>query len=154
MKRSINEVESVAFKAARGAGVPLGHAEDFARAVAMLAMTRPQDLWCVTQALDNGEIMQVPLAIDALRCGQAEVPLTGTPLVQAYVDRAALDYGMPMEWTGTVLRNGGQLPAPKATPTNVPLNVWDTLLGYAQRTYVPATEASRAGAGAGAIDND
>lgn len=152
--RSIYEIEAVAFKAARGAGVPLGHAEDFARAVAMLAMTRPQDLWCVTQALDSGEVMQVPLAIDALRCGQDAVRLTGTPLIQAYLDRAALDCGTPMEWSGGMVRYGGVLPVPKIVPTDVPPDVWDTLLGYAQRTYVPATEASRAGAGAGAIDND
>ena len=45
---------------------------------------------------------------------------------------------------------------PKATSrAQVPRVVWDRLSTYAQRTYAPATNASRlAGAGAGLSDND
>ena len=43
---------------------------------------------------------------------------------------------------------------PRAAPRPVPLAVWRGLDRFAFRTYVPASEASRAGAGAGTTDND
>jgi len=42
----------------------------------------------------------------------------------------------------------------EAAPRRVPLAVWQGLDRLAFRTYVPASEASRAGAGAGTTDND
>lgn len=154
MKRSINEIEALAFKAARGADVPLGHAEDFARAVGMLAMTQPDKLDCVTDALRSEEVVAVPLAIDALRCGAERVPLSGSPLIAGYLDRATLDFGVLIQWDGANISLGGNVPRPTKGPVAVPDQVWAALEAFAQKTYVPATAASRAGAGAGAIDND
>lgn len=37
---------------------------------------------------------------------------------------------------------------------DIDAGIWSTLAQFAHRTYVPATEASRAGAGAGTTDND
>lgn len=46
------------------------------------------------------------------------------------------------------------LPQPQAVSRPIDASVWMTLDRFAHRTYVPASEASRAGAGAGATDND
>ena len=43
---------------------------------------------------------------------------------------------------------------PGAEPLRVPVEVWRALDRFAHRTYAPATEASRAGAGSGVRDND
>lgn len=154
MKRSVTEIEAMALKAARGAGVPLGHAEDFARAVAMLAMIKPQALGEVPGALQGDLVLKAPLAIDALRCGAKAVPLPDHVLVAGYLARAAADFDMPFEYVSGVARRGGAMPAPRLGPVDVPDMVWGALDKLAQKTYVPATAASRAGAGAGSIDND
>ena len=49
---------------------------------------------------------------------------------------------------------GAALRRAMAAPRRVPLSVWQGLDRLAFRTYVPASAASRAGAGAGTTDND
>ena len=131
--RARNEVEAMALKAARGAGAPLGHAEDFARAAGAMAMADAAALDSLSNALDGpfevdasgiplrlvGPCMMVmPLAIDALRSGEAEVLLPGAhppALVQAYIRVAAQDFDIALEISGEKLRLGAVQP-PAALP--------------------------------------
>ena len=173
--RARNEVEAMALKAARGAGAPLGHAEDFARAAGAMAMADAAALDSLSNALDGpfevdasgiplrlvGPCMMVmPLAIDALRSGEAEVLLPGAhppALVQAYIRVAAQDFDIALEISGEKLRLGAVQP-PAALPAKavaVPDAIWRIWDALAAKTYVPETESSRlAGAGAGLTDND
>ncbi len=175
MKRARNEIEGMALKAARGAGVPLGHAEDFARAIGTLAMTAPGEISKLTNVLsglfdvassddpltlDGPILMCAPLAIDALRAGECTVTLRRTEpeaLLNAYLRNAMQDYDLYVKHSGgvlTALPAGDPAPLPTA-PINIPDHIWQEWEALAAKTYVPETEESRlAGAGAGLTDND
>ena len=73
------------------------------------------------------------------------------------VDVSALKNGLPEAAAGTLSYQAG--PAVSTAVlyhhTDTDLSVWEALEARANRTYVPATEASRQkGAGAGLVDND
>ncbi len=173
--RSRNEVEGMVLKAARGAGVPLGHAEDFARAVGILAMCNPEALPSLLNALDGPFevtiseapltltgplIMCAPMAIDALRAGEPEVVLANvTPpeLLDAYLQNAAQDYDLHVKNDNGHLTQSAkpQTPDIPVRTVTVPDALWLVWETHAEKTYVPETESSRlAGAGAGLTDND
>ena len=179
MIRSHNEIVAMALKAARGAGVPFGLAEDFARAVGVLALSAPQDLACVGTALGSsfadlsisgGEalviapapvIMAAPMAIDALRSGTVKVVLQDVdalPLLRSYLSVVQEDFDLTLTLGAdgeTITAGGDAWPLYAPQPVEVDADVWAAWNMLAARTYVPATEASRlAGAGAGLTDND
>ncbi len=172
MKRSRNEIEGMALKAARGAGVPLGHAEDFARAAGVMAMQDETTLLSLVNALDgpfdvtttddplqfHGPLVMVaPLAIDALRSGTQRVVLNDDgPALTAYLHLVAQDTDMSVKNEGGVLTlGGGEVPRIPIRSVTVPDAVWTVWEALAARTYVPETDASRlSGAGAGLTDND
>ncbi len=138
MRRSVGELRAELLKAGRGAGLPLGVAEDLAMAASWM------DVAAVTELVD---FLASPEGLSQL------VDLAG-----------ALDLrsvGSPVEGTGAVWRalcacqDGAAAVALEAMPEAL----WARLAQYSARTYVPETELSRArgagaGAGAGNIDND
>ena len=169
MRLSGNEIAALAVKAARGAGLPLGHAEDM-RAAAVLLAARG-DLAVMAAALDgdqkvprydDGRIegaraaMVGPIAIDLVRCGAEILTQVDAPdLVRALAEAAG---GVEVTVQGDNLRlkpaNRAAAALPEG-PFEVSPEVIEALNIFAARTYVPASEASRlAGAGAGLSDND
>lgn len=183
MMRSANEATGVTLKAARGAGVPLGHAEDFSRAASHLiwlgdvALTEAVDALAgphepvVYQVADGkmtilqaNPLMALPVAIDAILTGMTKVVLKKTDallLAKAYLHVAASERGIVLQ---AQLHDGDIIITPAShdavfadTPGAVDISpeVWSRFERLAALTYVPASEASRrAGAGAGLTDND
>ena len=139
MIRSANEIAGLVAKAARGAGLPLGLAEDLATAIpehvsgpveaALAALSRhladPRALSAHVAALDRAEVTGIPL------------PVQGCPCLDAL----------------SAARSTGATAAARAC--DVTDEGWRALEAFAARTLVPASDASRrAGAGAGLTDND
>lgn len=129
-------------KAARGAGVPLGLAEDLSVAVPFLI--RNDGLNEIISFFSGGSLSGLVDAVadlDARECGH-----TGAkPVVIA-----------PEVYTALAAARGlnDDLEAVSGAQ-DIPATLWSQLNVFAKRTYVPASEASRlAGAGAGLIDND
>ena len=165
MSWSANEVQALATKAARGAGAPAGQAAAFGRAAVchLTGARAPDDLATALDALPEGPILAIPLALTALVEQATGDVVTGVlpsecpALAQSYVD--ALPYVQTARGTANGLEVSLQLttPAPRAPLRR--LNLPDTLAALmtelAARTFVPESEASRlAGAGAGLTDND
>jgi len=177
MIRSHNEVVAMAIKAARGAGIPFGHAEDFGPVVAYLAVTFPNDLDCLqsvlrttyaplvmtqnddTVTINNAQaVIAGPVALDALRAGAAVVQLCDVDapaLAKAYFNRAGafhcVDDGKALRIT-TVAKTETEY---VVQAIDMPGAIWTMLSHFAAKTYVPASDASRLmGAGAGLTDND
>lgn len=170
---SLNEVAGLVQKAARGAGVPLGQAEDLARTAFYLAGIG-SDLHPITLALqepmppvdirwDNrtmtvisGPVVLVgPIVRDAFAMGYETATLADmahAPLVAAYL---AAD-GVAQAWAGlTISRSETEILPVKYKHVSVPDSDWAIWNALAARTYVPESDASRlAGAGAGLTDND
>ncbi|MEL6913898.1 MAG: hypothetical protein AAFP13_05320 [Pseudomonadota bacterium] len=174
-----SELHALLLRAARGAGVPQSHGEDLARAVAAHGGSRAVSAACRAlgrrwrvpgYALDGNTVIFpraravecLPVAIDALQADveAAELADIDEPdLVAPFVAQAArvgrANLAMRASETGVVLEHGREAaPAPRQGRVEVAAEVHDLLSRFAARTYVAATAASRAGAGAGAIDND
>ena len=155
---SVAELQANLMKAARGLGLPLGIAEDIAGAAPfVLAADDPNEtLAQLLGQMGNGQIVDIVTAIDqALNEGSAEVEGT----LAAHVLVASAGYKAQHL---LVMKNGwidaqGTMMITRAHPSRKVIDdgLWSTLEGFAARTYVPATEASRLkGAGAGLTDND
>lgn len=181
MKLSLSEVEALARKAMRGAGASWGHAEEAGKAVRWLAargLPGPRHLahlleqwpgegvqgdriggWhgatgrlCPIRAgclLQDHAGLEGP---DQARFHQVVVPDLMLPFAAAS--------GMPLDAprgdiADIVARRGPQAPAPEtATVCPVDPATHQALESWAARTYVPASDASRAGAGSTLSDND
>lgn len=152
MTLSRNEVQALVLKAARGGGLALGHAEDLATAVAYLDLTTLKTCPC---SGDAPSALRLPMAIDAVLCGEGAQPVQAEDsLIAAYVS-AAQAAGCDVIQSGQSIDQG-----PRGTPQtqkrqSLPQALLDHLHELASRTLVPETENSRlAGAGAGLTDND
>lgn len=179
MMRSLNEISGMVLKAARGAGVPLGHCEDLAAAAGYIAATDPEALGifgavfgashgiptCTSQGdtttISSGSVaIAGPLAVDAIGAGARDVRLcnvSAPTLVFALF--AVRGFAVSHRFEGADLivttTSDAAPPAPVVGPAVVSDQLWQTLADFAAKTYVPASEASRmAGAGAGLTDND
>ena len=165
MMRSLNEISGMVLKAARGAGVPLGHCEDLAAAAGYIAATDPGALGVFATIL--GASHDVPTCTshgDTTTISTGSVAMAGRlcnvsapTLVFALfaVRRCAVAH----RFDGTDLivtkTPGAAPPAPIVGPAVVSGQLWQILADFAAKTYVPASEVSRmAGAGAGLTDND
>ena len=179
MKRSLNEIGGMVLKAARGAGIPLGHCDDMAIAAIYLAATDPIRLDCVIDALsgehapcsivvDNDEAciqgaraaMAGPAAVDAINAGLRTVvfrDLDAPRIVLALIAAHRLRVDHRFEG-GDLIVNAlaGNAPMPPGHGhITVSAALWNGLGAFAANTYVPASDASRrAGAGANLNDND
>jgi hypothetical protein len=170
---ALSEVEGMVEKAARGAGIPLGHAQDLGRVASYLAATGSQ-VTPITDALQenpsqvdviwgHAEITVVtgpaamigPIIRDAFDMGFEKATLadiTQAPLVAAFLAAN----GMAQKWTGPVVSmSDTSVLKPKCKHVMIPMDDWQVWNDLAAKTYVPQSKASRlAGAGAGLTDND
>lgn len=183
---SYNEVQTLARKAACGAGLPHGVAEDVGQAAVWLSARGVDAVAVVVDALGSpAEVLGAQSAIDALCCGEAaeiafedlscRLMLIGLAGAAAAVTEMNLalcyDGGVeplalvakPADLAATALSlrlhppADGAAPASRGSPRPAATDAtaYAAALGLAARTYVPASELSRArGAGAGTTDND
>ncbi|MEP5151561.1 DUF3726 domain-containing protein [Planktotalea sp.] len=145
--RSSNEISGMVLKAARGAGMPLGCAEDLARIAPLLAKDN-------TLSLIVG-LLKVPLDRPVLEEGSLR---RGHPVLTAIASldlaAAGIEARVEDEIDASLAQMMQQVEIP-AGPFEVDTAVWDRLNAFAAKMLVPETEASRlAGAGAGLTDND
>lgn len=171
MSWSINEIQTLAAKAARGAGFPAAQADRFGRAaVVHLAMGGDEnDLLSALDDPDNSPILRLPLlADDILRAAEFmgdALSLSLQPgdeaLAPAYAQSLHITIaGCSVEMSGEVpqltLTLGQGTSAPNM-PARIDLSdqARERLLTLGKNTEVPETEESRLhGAGAGLTDND
>lgn len=170
---ALNEVEAMVEKAARGAGIPLGHAQDLGRVASYLAATGSQ-VAPITKALEepqtpidivwgDAEITVVagsaamigPILRDAFNMGFEKATLADiahAPLIAAFLASG----GIAQKWSGPVISvSDTSVLKPKCQHVTIPASDWKFWSALAAKTYVPQSEASRlAGAGAGLTDND
>lgn len=162
MIRSRNEIGGIVHKAARGAGWPLGLAEDVAAAMDFCADPVPA-LRAIAGYLRQGpgEVLATITTLDALQAGligQADLP--NDPILLALAQmRSHNAAAVTLDDAHQMLRLHSPPAAEPAKPATGAVEVddalWSVLAGFAAKTFVPATEASRiAGAGAGLSDND
>ncbi len=170
---ALSEVGAMVQKAARGAGIPLGQAEDLGRVAVYLTGTGG-DVSLITEALKEplskidvrwgDECIDVrsgpasligPVVRDAFQMGidKAELVHSGhAPLILAFLSQSGLSASL----TDRVLKRNDAISGkvPKG-PVTIPDNDWAAWAALAAHTYVPESDASRvAGAGAGLTDND
>lgn len=156
MQYSINEIEALLSKAARGGGAPAGQASVFGKAAA-LHIARgcdAGDIQAALAALPTGAIVLHPAALqDCLINGGGALICTPQDLLRSYaialpymVTETAADISIDMTEFDKI-----KLPARIDVADEV-IAKWRAL---AALTYVPETEQSRhGGAGAGLTDND
>jgi len=207
MSYSLNEVETLCRKAARGAGYGWGLAEEAGHAARWLearGCLGAQSLAALLEEIDGsppanmtprlGAVWQASTPLCPIITGAAlsdhaalltQGPITlGTLrhplLLLPFAAMAAGNGWLTVTWDGTQVVLGADsanaagnlgLPqvaqvictltdtptsaAPSYTRSNLTAEIHTRLTRFAQRTYAPATEASRiAGAGAGLSDND
>ncbi len=172
MSFSANELASLAHKAAVGAGFPPSQAETFGRA-ATLYLGDGHGAEALVGVLDDAAdspVLRLPLLMDdilraiallgpevTLSLHPGDVDLASSyarllPLQITSLDVDIPEEGQPRMHLVTDPARPTQHPLPPRITAPEPLvSTWQDL---AARTYVPATAASRAGAGAGNIDND
>lgn len=181
-RMSVAELQALLLKAGIGDGLPLGHAQDLS-ALAPLLMSDPELLGMATAALDGQHVRQAvdgtdehavvartqvlmaaPLVVDRLVCGARRIVLHEIDwplLIWPYLAHAQTVYGLRLQLVeggegaviAQVAERSGLDPFGPVQP--VPVAVLERLSALAAKTYVPASEASRAaGAGAGLTDND
>ncbi|WP_375265704.1 DUF3726 domain-containing protein [Planktotalea sp.] len=145
--RSANEISSMVLKAARGAGLPLGCAEELARAAPLLSSTG--NLPCVLEAL--GRPCEAPILDQGVVRGGHPVQA-----VIAWQDLSAAGVSVKLECNvDAALLDAMCSPKKVVGPFEVDESLWSTFAQYAAKMLVPESEASRlAGAGAGLSDND
>ena len=170
---SLNEVAGMVQKAARGAGFPVGQAEDLGRVAAYLAGTgssvapvtaalqEPMGAVDVTWQDEAVAFAQGPAALigpivsDAFAMGYTRAVLadmTHAPLVSAFLAQS----GIAQTWhRSTVTPSDTTVLKPVCKAVTIPDADWQIWQELAAKTYVPETESSRlGGAGAGLTDND
>ncbi len=163
MKLSVNEVMSLAARAARGAGAPPAQAAAFGRAAMFhLAAGRAEDtLTAALESLPQGPMLTLPLDfIRVLTEECSEIPLppdVATELVQSYAEAQSFLTTLHPEGPQMQITVDRKTPslAPAISRITMSEDLFTFLNHLAARILVPESEASRiAGAGAGLTDND
>ncbi len=164
---SLSEFESLAFMALRGAGYPWGLAADGALAARRLAQAGQPATTTVLGLVDQlDEVVVADVAPDPASRWRSPsgvlcpicvgAALNDFSPSEEVIELVLADDGL-VEPTLAAALNGRGVQPDAGTCSRVSASTADVerLKGYAQRTYAPATEASRqAGAGAGTTDND
>lgn len=163
MKLSVNEVMSLAARAARGAGAPPAQAAAFGRAAMFhLAAERAEGtLTAALEALPRGPILNLPLVFIRVlteECSDTPLPPdVATELVQSYAEAQPFLTTLHPEGPQmqiTVDRKSAS-PGPAISRITMSEDLFTFLNHLSARILVPESEASRiAGAGAGLTDND
>lgn len=168
MTWSLNETEALCRKAARGAGMPWGLAEEAGRAARWLEDRGQAGAGALAKLLGRWNAGMTPRDCPVLAgAAMADAgvmpasPVTADPLTWPFVAMIAGLTGEALSPTegvkinpdgSLVLSSAMQHLRGRAAPDAAAIA---TLESFAARTYAPATEASRlAGAGAGTSDND
>ena len=163
MKLSVNEVMSLAARAARGAGAPPAQAAAFGRAAMFhLAAGRAAGpLTAALKSLPQGPILTLPLDfIRVLTEDCSEIPLppdVATELVQSYAEAQSFLTTLHPEGPQMQITVDRKSPSPGPAISRITMSedLFTFLNHLAARILVPESEASRiAGAGAGLTDND
>ncbi|MEL7211719.1 MAG: hypothetical protein AAGK92_03585 [Pseudomonadota bacterium] len=155
---SVAELQSSLLKAGRGLGLPLGIAEDIATAAPFfLAADEPNETFAqLLREMESGHVTRVIEAIDAALCdGEAEI--ADSRAARALVASASYRAQriLVLKASRVVAEGPAKIARPFPRRKMIDDGLWDRLQGFAARTYVPASEASREkGAGAGLTDND
>jgi hypothetical protein len=173
MMRALDEVGKMVRHAAIGAGIPIGQADELARAAKYL-VGHGQDLDCIVAALTEpptpidvawggdrmivktgNAVMTAPIVKDCFATGGVKARLCNpahVPLVTAMLAEA----GMQIAVDGTLItKQVFTTPEALLGPVEIPDDIWAIFTQLAARTHVPASDVSRAGgAGAGLTDND
>lgn len=167
MRLSRSELYALVLRAARGAGVELSQAGELASIIRCLSPASLEDLgkplcnaleapranpdadqvdgvWFIGGA---DPLHSIPAALDLALAGQQVRHQPGA-LLSAWAGAR----GMKADGDGTVTLSS--VLQPSAGPVDLDDEVFARLDTLAWRTYVPATDQSRSGAGAGDIDND
>jgi hypothetical protein len=170
---ALNEIGGLAQKAARGAGIPLGQAEDLGRIAIYLAATSG-NVSAITRALQEPAVaVDFSWTNKVVTVNAGPAALIGAIIRDAFamgydtavladLDHAALvgaflaESGVALKWDGPMLtRSDTTVLEAVCKPVAIPAADWDVWGTYAAKTYVPETDASRlSGAGAGLTDND
>lgn len=174
---SLGELQSLCVKAARGAGRAVGAAEDAGHAVRWLTARGEDGAGALVQLLEATDGVDARDMIPALPAytpvKQAICPLAlggylsdmgvlpDGPIGPVWSPTLLLPFVADLAPNGVDIDPGTTFLRPRTTP-RVPIytraqitpETLDALLAFAARTYAPATEQSRAGAGAGVSDND
>ncbi|MEJ6403357.1 DUF3726 domain-containing protein [Yoonia sp. 2307UL14-13] len=165
MKRSLNEIGALVYKAALGVGIPVGQAEDLSRTALYLAsqdtslspildaLREPSEPIDVAMGGDQLVIksgtaaMTAPMVQDCFCSGTCTARLakaSHSPLVAAMLAQG----GMACRIDGAIVHRTGRVTtAARTGPVDVPDDVWLALSGLAARILVPDSAVSRAGAG-------
>jgi uncharacterized protein DUF3726 len=162
MRRTLNEIEVGLRKAAIGAGFPLGLAEEIGRAGMVMCGLGGDGVGAVLARLDGSGLGEIVSALDLLGAGvQDDAQFSGGdfPLVQAFAIVAGQAQGRGFDVVnedGATVVTRGEFSAPSLlNGAEVPETDWQNVVALVQKTFVPASEASRLkGAGAGMTDND
>ncbi len=167
MMRALDEVGKMVRHAAIGAGIPIGQADELARAATYL-VGHGQDLHCIVAALTEppapidvawggdrvivktgNAAMTAPIVKDCFATGGVKARLSNpahVPLVTAMLAEA----GIQITVDGTLITKQGFATSDRLLgPVEIPDNVWAILTQLATRTHVRPS-----GAGAGLSDND
>lgn len=130
MRRTRAELRAEVLKAGRGAGLPLGVAEDLAMATAWMTAAAVLDI------------------VEKLETAGGRAALCGVV--------SDLDHGRPVQGAAaSALAQARHHTGQAAAGLDVSESLWARLSALAALTYVPESDQSRAsGAGAGDIDND
>jgi hypothetical protein len=176
---SLNEAETLAAKAARGAGYAWGQADDIGRAARVIAAEGGDFGLALLLLLQRREgfVAPTPERLALWRDGGPDIAgalplcpvLSATWLLDAGLDAVGLtliNVGLPV-WLDALLRPAGlgatgeatlirRRPAPETGKrAAVDAEVWRALDEYAARTYVSESEGSRRrGAGGGRVDDE
>lgn len=173
MSYSINEIQTLAQKAAMGAGFPCAQAETFGKAAVahLIEGGAPEVLLGALSKPHDSPILRLHLLMDdvlrAVRAMGGDVSLSlhqeDGALAKAYVRT------LPIRVSNVTIEDredatsklhlstepGSHVELEIPARLTIPNDFGDTLRTLAARTYVPSSDASRlAGAGAGLTDND
>ncbi|MBY8977016.1 DUF3726 domain-containing protein [Rhodobacteraceae bacterium NNCM2] len=181
MLLSLSEVEALARKAMRGAGASWGLAEEAGKATRWLASRghpAPGLLaglladWPgegavgdVTRGWRGASGRLCPIRAGSILSDHASLPGFGKVTFARVAQPAlmlpfAASAGVALEWSGDAVsdvvarKKGAVAPPPTLSTSAIDAATLAALEGWAHRTYVPASDASRAGAGSALSDND
>ena len=173
---ALNEIELTVRKAALGQGLDFGRADDLGRAASWLCARGIDGATAAYHALEGldrnrachfGGKARVAIegfaAIDLLKAGElSTIDLIEPDSAQLIEGLIAIQAQQPPQLAMTELASGSICLSAQAPDERPVINHrwqpdathWKYLLRLAAKTYVPASELSRQGAGAGQIDRD
>lgn len=173
MKRALSELAAVVQKAAIGAGIPVGQAEDLGRTARYMAacghslqpvidalqepLTPVDVAWGGEKlVIKSGHVaLTAPIVKDGLATGIRKARINN-PAHMTLVQATLAEAGQSVAIDGAIITKSDRpVPQPHKGPVDISDDQWAIFAEFAAKTFVPETARSRAtGAGAGLTDND